>query len=83
MKCENPFFPCEGKSNKIAIIIRLKDGDHQICEDCWNKLAETDAEWGEPLPEPYYGPFPQETQQPNAGASVKRVEPKLRKIRVL
>jgi hypothetical protein len=35
-----PFFKCEGKSNKIAVIIRLKDGDHQICEDCWNKLAE-------------------------------------------
>jgi hypothetical protein len=36
------FFECEGKSNKIAVIIRLKDGDHQICEDCWNKLAEID-----------------------------------------
>jgi hypothetical protein len=43
-----PFFKCEGKSNKIAVIIRLKGRDHQICEDCWNKLAESEIEWGEP-----------------------------------
>jgi hypothetical protein len=50
--CQNPFFPCQGKTNRTAVIIRLKDQDHEICEDCWNKLAESDIEWGEPKKEP-------------------------------
>jgi hypothetical protein len=57
--CENPFFPCEGKSNRIAVIIRLNGQDHEVCEDCWQRIAESDIEWGEPLPEPHFGPFPQ------------------------
>jgi hypothetical protein len=57
--CQNPFFPCQGKTNRTTVIIRLKNQDHEICEDCWNKLAESDIEWGDPLPEPYFGPFPQ------------------------
>jgi hypothetical protein len=83
MKCQNPFFSCEGKSNRIAVTISVNGVNYDICDNCWQTIAESDIEWGKPLPEPYYGPFPQETQQPNAGASVKRVEPKLRKIRVL
>jgi hypothetical protein len=48
--CQNPFFPCQGKTNRIAVIIRLKNQDHEICEDCWNKLADSNISWGEPLP---------------------------------
>jgi hypothetical protein len=48
--CHNPFFPCQGKNNRTAVIIRLKDQDHEICEDCWNKLADSNISWGEPLP---------------------------------
>jgi hypothetical protein len=79
--CQNPFFKCEGKSSHIAVIIRLNGVDHEVCDSCWQKIADSDIEWGEPLPEPYFGPFPQ--QQPNVRASVKRVEPKLRRLRVL
>jgi hypothetical protein len=58
--CQNPFFKCQTRQAKIVVDIIYKGTRYEICEFCWNKLAESDAEWGEPLPEPYYGPFPQE-----------------------
>jgi hypothetical protein len=45
MKCENPFFKCEGKSNKIAVMIRLKGKEYEVCDSCWEKIADSDIEW--------------------------------------
>jgi hypothetical protein len=52
-KCSNPFFRCESQNpTDIALDIIYKGEQLPICEDCWTKLAETDIEWGQPLPEP-------------------------------
>jgi hypothetical protein len=50
MKCENPFFTCDEKSDRIAVIIRLNGKEHSICEGCWNKIADSNITWGEPSP---------------------------------
>ncbi len=52
MKCNNPFFSCEGKSNRIAVVIRIKGIDYEICEECWNKIADSDIQWENPEGEP-------------------------------
>ncbi|MEM1540976.1 MAG: hypothetical protein QXJ07_06340 [Candidatus Bathyarchaeia archaeon] len=44
-KCQNPFFHCEGKSNRIAVDIIYKGERLSICQDCWNKIAESDITW--------------------------------------
>jgi hypothetical protein len=50
MKCANPFFPCEGKSGKIAVIIRSQGTDYEVCEDCWERIGDSNISWGEPSP---------------------------------
>jgi hypothetical protein len=52
MRCQNPFFKCEGKGKRITVIIRLKGQDYEVCEDCFAKIAESQIEWGEPKKEP-------------------------------
>ena len=76
MKCENPFFPCEGKSNRTALDIIFKGERLTICEDCWSKIADSDIQWENPhktLP-----PEPKEDK-----LQLNKVEVKLRKLRSL
>jgi len=47
MKCENPFFSCEGKGNRIVLDIIFNGKRLSICEDCWEKIANSKIEWGE------------------------------------
>jgi len=45
MKCENPFFPCGGKSDRIVLDIIFNGKRLSICEDCWEKIADSKIEW--------------------------------------
>jgi len=48
MPCQNPFFKCTSKNNKTAIIIKLNGQDREICDTCWQKIADSDIEWTNP-----------------------------------
>jgi hypothetical protein len=45
-KCQNPFFTCTStEPSKIVVDIIYKGQRLSICQDCWNKLAESDTTW--------------------------------------
>jgi hypothetical protein len=45
MNCQNPFFECDSKGSHIAVIIRLNNKNYEVCDSCWEKIAESDIEW--------------------------------------
>lgn len=49
--CQNPFFSCtSSEPTKIALDILYKGQRLPLCKDCWQKLADTDAQWHWPEP---------------------------------
>ena len=44
--CQNPFFACAStEPTKIAVDILYKGQRLSLCQDCWQKLADTDITW--------------------------------------
>lgn len=46
LKCQNPWNP-HCNNTDIVVFIRYKDETLPICQECWNKIADSDLEWGE------------------------------------
>jgi len=47
--CSNPFFKCQNQNDKIAVVIRIKGKDYEICEYCWEIIADSNIQWGKPI----------------------------------
>lgn len=53
-QCSNPFFNCLGRKEEqfeIHCDVIVNSEQFHICEKCWNKLATSNHEWGQPKTE--------------------------------
>lgn len=48
--CQNPFTEHKCKSTNIKLYIQVNGERLPICENCWNKIADSKEEWSSTPP---------------------------------
>jgi len=44
--CDNPWRHKKCTNTDIAVIINYKGQELEICHKCWDRIADSDKEWG-------------------------------------